>query len=82
MVLIISSGKHHCNHILIQHGTMLSLKGRDIIHQFSDKRVPTWRLFHYLLTCIHHDGIVHNIDAVGYMICVTPEFFVCVLFIC
>jgi hypothetical protein len=49
-----------CNTMLIHHGDMVKLRGADIVHYFNEKRVLTPWTFHYLLTCIRHDDIVHK----------------------
>jgi hypothetical protein len=52
------------------------LKGKDVVHYFNDNRViPPW-VFNYLLVCIKHDDIVHKIDAAGFRIFVSADFYV------
>jgi hypothetical protein len=33
-------------------------------------------IFYFLLKCIRHDDIVHKNDAAGYIICISPFFFI------
>jgi hypothetical protein len=67
---------YYCRHLLIYHGNLLKLTGQDIMDQFIKRNVMTICIFDYLISCLRHDDIVHHIDAAGYRIFVTPEFFV------
>jgi hypothetical protein len=67
---------HSCRQVLIQHGSMLRLRGQDIVHYFHKKHILTHTCFQYVLSCIRHDNIIHKIDAAGFRIFVSPEFYV------
>jgi hypothetical protein len=65
-----------CSQVLIQYGPMHWLKGIDVMHYFNDKRViPPW-VFNYLLACIRHDDIINKIDAAGFRIFISVDFYV------
>jgi hypothetical protein len=55
---------------------MLRIRGEDIVQYSHEKHIPTHPCFQYVLSCIRHDDIVHKIDAAGFRILVSPEFYV------
>jgi hypothetical protein len=68
--------KYPCSHMLIQYWLMHWLKGADVMHYFNDKWIVLNWVFNFLLTCIRHDDIVHKVDAAGFRIFVSPNFYV------
>jgi hypothetical protein len=55
---------------------MHCLKSADVVHYFNDKRIVLNWVFSFLLICIRHDDIIHKIDAAGFKIFVSPDFYV------
>jgi hypothetical protein len=72
----VSIFKYTCSHMLMQYGPMLWLKGADVVHYFNDKWILLNWVFNFLLACIRHNDILHKIDATGFRIFVSPDFYV------
>ncbi|KAL6644104.1 hypothetical protein ACP70R_018870 [Stipagrostis hirtigluma subsp. patula] len=62
---------------LMLFGFDVMLNGEDVLSNFNDGCMVENPLVQYLVACLRHDDVVYRPEAVGYIVFISPDFWLC-----